>query len=82
MMTIGKGKRAAVYLRVSTDDQTTDNQRRELEAVAARHGWGRRRGLRGRRYQWVKNPRQAAGARSHAQRRGPRSVRHRRRVER
>ena len=26
--------RVAIYLRVSTTDQTTDNQRRELEAVA------------------------------------------------
>lgn len=32
-------KRAALYLRVSTDDQTTDNQLRELETVAARAGW-------------------------------------------
>lgn len=32
-------KRAALYLRVSTDDQTTENQRRELEAVAERAGW-------------------------------------------
>src|SRR5882757_6438710 len=32
-------KRVAIYLRVSTDKQTTDNQRRELEAVAARSGW-------------------------------------------
>ena len=32
-------KRAAVYLRVSTDEQTTENQRRELEEVAARSGW-------------------------------------------
>jgi DNA invertase Pin-like site-specific DNA recombinase len=31
--------RVAIYLRVSTTDQTTDNQRRELEAVASRHGW-------------------------------------------
>jgi len=38
----GKGrgmKKVAIYLRVSTDSQTTDNQRRELEAVAARSGW-------------------------------------------
>lgn len=34
-----KAKRAAMYLRVSTDGQTTENQRRELEAVAARRGW-------------------------------------------
>jgi DNA invertase Pin-like site-specific DNA recombinase len=32
-------KRVALYTRVSTDDQTTDNQRRELEAAAERHGW-------------------------------------------
>jgi len=32
-------KRVALYLRVSTDSQTTDNQRRELEAVAERMGW-------------------------------------------
>src|SRR4249919_1448252 len=32
--------RAALYLRVSTDEQTTDNQRRELEAAAQRVGWG------------------------------------------
>jgi DNA invertase Pin-like site-specific DNA recombinase len=33
------GKRVAVYLRVSTTEQTTANQRRELQRVAARHGW-------------------------------------------
>jgi len=32
-------KRAGIYLRVSTNGQTTENQRRELEAVAARSGW-------------------------------------------
>ena len=32
-------KRVALYLRVSTDEQTTANQRRELEAVAAHKGW-------------------------------------------
>jgi DNA invertase Pin-like site-specific DNA recombinase len=32
-------KRVAFYLRVSTGEQTTENQRRELEAVAARSGW-------------------------------------------
>src|SRR6478736_9183748 len=32
-------KRVGIYLRVSTDDQTTENQLRELEAVAARSGW-------------------------------------------
>ena len=32
-------KRVAIYIRVSTDQQTVDNQKRELEAVAERHGW-------------------------------------------
>lgn len=32
-------KRIALYLRVSTSGQTVTNQRRELEAVAERHGW-------------------------------------------
>jgi len=32
-------KRVALYLRVSTTEQTTKNQRRELQAVAKRHGW-------------------------------------------
>lgn len=32
-------KRVALYLRVSTSGQTVENQRLELEAVAARHGW-------------------------------------------
>ena len=32
-------KRVGIYIRVSTDGQTTANQRRELEAVATRSGW-------------------------------------------
>lgn len=32
-------KRAALYLRVSTDEQTTDNQERELRQTAERAGW-------------------------------------------
>ncbi len=32
-------KRVAFYLRVSTGEQTTENQRRELEQVAERSGW-------------------------------------------
>jgi DNA invertase Pin-like site-specific DNA recombinase len=32
-------KRVGIYLRVSTDGQTTANQRRELQAVAERSGW-------------------------------------------
>jgi DNA invertase Pin-like site-specific DNA recombinase len=34
-----KTKRVALYLRVSTDGQSTDNQRLALEAVAAQRGW-------------------------------------------
>ena len=36
---MGKSKRAALYVRVSTDGQTTVNQERELREVAERHGW-------------------------------------------
>src|SRR5262245_7606593 len=36
---MGKVKRVAVYVRVSTDGQTVANQERELVAVAERHGW-------------------------------------------
>jgi DNA invertase Pin-like site-specific DNA recombinase len=32
-------KRVALYLRVSTSEQTTQNQRRELREAAERHGW-------------------------------------------
>jgi hypothetical protein len=32
-------KRVALYLRISTNEQTPDNQRRELKAIAARAGW-------------------------------------------
>src|SRR5256885_14225101 len=32
-------KRVAIYIRVSTSKQDTDNQRRELEGVAARSNW-------------------------------------------
>jgi len=34
-----KTPRVALYLRVSTTEQTTRNQRRELKDVADRHGW-------------------------------------------
>ena len=36
---MGKLKRVALYLRVSTVEQTVENQRRELEMVAAQLGW-------------------------------------------
>jgi DNA invertase Pin-like site-specific DNA recombinase len=32
-------RRIAIYARCSTDEQTTENQIRELRAVASRHGW-------------------------------------------
>jgi DNA invertase Pin-like site-specific DNA recombinase len=32
-------KQVALYLRVSTSGQTVTNQRQDLEAAAARHGW-------------------------------------------
>ena len=34
-----KRKRAALYLRVSTDGQTVENQRMALEAVCEQRGW-------------------------------------------
>jgi DNA invertase Pin-like site-specific DNA recombinase len=36
---MSKPKRVALYARVSTDGQTTENQRRELRAAVERHGW-------------------------------------------
>ena len=32
-------KTVALYLRVSTGEQTVENQRQVLEAACARHGW-------------------------------------------
>jgi DNA invertase Pin-like site-specific DNA recombinase len=34
-----QGRRVVMYARVSTDNQVTDNQLRDLRAVAERHGW-------------------------------------------
>lgn len=36
---MGKGKRVGIYLRVSTSGQTVENQRLDLERVAAQRGW-------------------------------------------
>jgi DNA invertase Pin-like site-specific DNA recombinase len=36
---VGKVKRVALYLRVSTGSQTVENQRQELAAAAAQRGW-------------------------------------------
>jgi DNA invertase Pin-like site-specific DNA recombinase len=38
-MTTKREKTAALYLRVSTDGQSVENQRQELEQAAERHGW-------------------------------------------
>lgn len=36
---MGKSKRVGIYLRVSTTEQTTENQRQELQRVAEQRGW-------------------------------------------
>ena len=36
---MAKAMRAAIYLRVSTGEQTVENQRRDLETAAAQRGW-------------------------------------------
>ena len=38
-MNASRIRRAAIYARVSTSSQTTENQLRELRLVAERHGW-------------------------------------------
>ena len=38
-MNAKRNKRAALYVRVSTDHQSVRNQEIELQAVAERHGW-------------------------------------------
>ncbi len=37
--TVSKSKRVALYARVSTDGQSTENQLRELREAVIRHGW-------------------------------------------
>ena len=58
-------RRVAIYIRVSTSKQDTDNQRRELEAVAKRIRQGGRQGLPGRRHQRRQGQGQATWARCH-----------------
>ena len=36
---MGKRRRVAIYVRVSTVGQTTSNQQRELDAAVERHDW-------------------------------------------
>ena len=38
-MTTTNPMRAAIYLRVSRDDQTTENQRLVLDRIAEHRGW-------------------------------------------
>jgi DNA invertase Pin-like site-specific DNA recombinase len=38
-MNASRARRSAIYVRVSTGSQTTQNQLRELRQVAERHGW-------------------------------------------
>ena len=49
-------KRAVLYLRVSTLDQTTANQERELREVADPNGLRYRQGLQGPRHQRRQGP--------------------------
>jgi DNA invertase Pin-like site-specific DNA recombinase len=44
-------KRAALYLRVNTNEQTDENERKELRAAASRPRVGDRSGVSGRRHQ-------------------------------
>ena len=39
MATPGKGRRVAIYARVSTDGQAVENQLAELQRVVTRHDW-------------------------------------------
>ena len=55
-------KRSRVYLRVSTSKQDTDNQRRELEAVAHALRLAGGAGVRGRWHQRQQRARQASWA--------------------
>jgi DNA invertase Pin-like site-specific DNA recombinase len=54
--------RAAIYLRISTAEQTTDNQERELRAAAARMGHDVVEVPRSRRER-LQGPGQASGVR-------------------
>jgi hypothetical protein len=58
---VGKGKRVALYLRVSTDGQTTKNQRDELEQHAKQAGWRVTEVYKDHGISGAKEARQAAG---------------------
>ena len=55
-------RRVALYVRVSTADQTIENQERELTAIAARMGCEVVSIYVGRGHQRLEGPRQAPGA--------------------
>ena len=56
-------RQGVIYLRVSTIEQTTANQERELREIASRMGLRDRQGLPGPRHQRHQRPRQATGVR-------------------
>jgi DNA invertase Pin-like site-specific DNA recombinase len=71
---MAKPKRAALYVRVSTDAQTVENQISELREVAERRGWQVVEIYKGR-YQWGKGQGPATWPRRYAQERQSQKVR-------
>ena len=71
----GKARRVALYVRVSTDHQSVENQIRELKQVAERLWLAGCGDLPGRRHQWCQGPRQAPGPGCDAEGRQPPQVR-------
>ena len=73
-------KTVALYLRVSTGEQTVDNQRRELLAAAERRGWRVVAEFCDEGVSGAQGPRQALRVRSSAQSDCPAPGRYRRRM--
>jgi hypothetical protein len=67
-------KRAAIYVRVSTDKQTIENQLRELHQIAERRGW---EVVKEYRDAGIEGTRSRTGARRNAQRRPKPPLRYR-----
>ena len=70
-------KRAALYVRVSTDAQTVENQIRELRQVAERRGWEVIQVYSDAGISGAKSTERTAWTRFHAQGRQPTEVRYR-----
>ena len=70
-------KRAALYVRVSTDAQTVENQIRELRQVAGRRGWDVVEVYSDAGISGAKGRNGRPGPRFHAQGRQPTEVRYR-----